>query len=85
MGDRISMSISVDKSLNETLNRGSQALLLRRQYEFPFWINVVSFSYSFSVLGFISLVSAHCPWAVFQKRSKTEAFTQLPNGAGSLD
>ena len=36
MGDRISMSISVDSPSVETLNRGPMALLLRRQYEFPF-------------------------------------------------
>ena len=30
------VSISVDYPLDETLNRGTLALLLRRQYEFPF-------------------------------------------------
>ena len=29
---------------DETLNRGPLALLLRRQYEFPFGINIVQFS-----------------------------------------
>ena len=40
----ISMSISVDSPLDETLNRGPLVLLLRRQYEFPFGINIVKFS-----------------------------------------
>ena len=43
MGDRISMSISVNSPSDETLNRGPLALLLRRQYEFPFGINVEQF------------------------------------------
>ena len=34
---------------DETLNRGPLALLLRRQYEFPFGINKVQFSFSFSL------------------------------------
>ena len=39
MGDRISMSISVDIPLDEILNyRGPLALLLRRQYGFHFWV-----------------------------------------------
>ena len=29
---------------DETLNRGALALLLRKQYEFPFGINIVQFS-----------------------------------------
>ena len=48
MGDRGGMSISVDSSSNETLNRGPLALLLRRQYEFPFEINIVQFSFFFT-------------------------------------
>ena len=44
MGDRCGMSISVDSPSDETLNRGPLALLLRRQYEFPFGINIVQFS-----------------------------------------
>ena len=44
MGDRISMTIVVDSPSEETLNRGHLALLLRRQYEFPFGINKVQFS-----------------------------------------
>ena len=36
MGDRSGMSISADSASDETLNRGPLALLLRRQYEFPF-------------------------------------------------
>ena len=45
MDVRISMSISVDSHLDETLNRGPYALLLRRQYEFPFKITIVQFSF----------------------------------------
>ena len=48
MGDRSGrpMSISADSPSGETLNRGSLALLLRRQCEFPFEINrpIVQFS-----------------------------------------
>ena len=38
MGDRSDMSIFADSPLDEILNRGPLALLLRRQYEFPFGI-----------------------------------------------
>ena len=44
MGDRCAMSISADSPSDETLNRGPLALLLRRQYEFPFDIDIVQFS-----------------------------------------
>ena len=44
MGDRSGMSISADCPSDETLNRGPLTLLLRRQYEFPFGINIVQFS-----------------------------------------
>ena len=44
MGDHISMSISVHYPSDETLNQGRLALLLQRQYEFPFRINIVQFS-----------------------------------------
>ena len=44
MDDRIGMSISADSPLDETLNRGPLALLLQRQYEIPFGINIVQFS-----------------------------------------
>ena len=47
MGDRSGMSISADSPSDETLNRGPLALLLRRQYEFPFGINTVQFSLFF--------------------------------------
>ena len=47
MGDRSSMSISADSPSDETLNRGPLALLLRRQYEFPFDITIVQFSFLF--------------------------------------
>ena len=50
MGDRNSMSIFADSPLGETLNRGPLALLLWRQYEFPFGINIVQFSFSYSTL-----------------------------------
>ena len=43
MGDRISILISVGSPSDETLNRGFLALLLWRQYEFPFGINKVQF------------------------------------------
>ena len=46
MGDCSGMSISADSSLDEILNRGPLALLLRRQYEFPFGINIVQFFFS---------------------------------------
>ena len=51
MGDRCGMSISADSPSDETLNRGPLALLLRRQYEyeFPFGINIVQFSFFFSL------------------------------------
>ena len=44
MGDGCGMSISADSPSDETLNRGPLALLLRRQYEFPYGINIVLFS-----------------------------------------
>ena len=44
MGDRCGMSIFADSPSDETLNRGPLALLLWRQYEFPFGINIVQFS-----------------------------------------
>ena len=44
MSDRCGMSISTDISSDETLNRGPLALLLRRQYEFSFGIDIVQFS-----------------------------------------
>ena len=45
MGDRSGMSISADSPSDETLNRGPLVLLLRWQYEFPFGINIVQFSF----------------------------------------
>ena len=44
MGDRSGMSISADSPSDDTLNQGPLALLLHRQYEFPFGINKVQFS-----------------------------------------
>ena len=67
MGDRSGMSISADSPSDETLNRGPLALLLRRQYEFLFGINIVQFSFFFfldqkvrsSIPGSNSLCSCH--------------------------
>ena len=56
MGDRCGMSISADSPSDETLNRGPLALLLQREYEFPFGINIVQFSFSFSSNLFHSLL-----------------------------
>ena len=44
MGDRSSMSISANGPSDETLTGGPLTLLLQRQYEFPFGINIVQFS-----------------------------------------
>ena len=49
MGDRSGMSISADSPSDETLTRYPLVLLLRRQYEFPFWINKVQFSFLFFI------------------------------------
>ena len=54
MGDRISMSISADSPSDETLNRGPLTLFLKRQYEFPFGINIVQFSIFFLILNFFN-------------------------------
>ena len=51
MGDRSGMSISADSPSDETLNRGPLALLLRRQYELSFGINIVQFSFFFTAGG----------------------------------
>ena len=58
MGDRITMSISADSPSDETLNRGPLALLVRRQYEFPFGINVVQFSFLFFFFNFSDMLLA---------------------------
>ena len=47
MGDRSSMLISADNPSDETLNQGPLALLLRQQYEFPYGINIVQYSFLF--------------------------------------
>ena len=44
MGYHSGMSISADSPSDETLNRGPLALLLRRQYQFSFRINIMQFS-----------------------------------------
>ena len=41
------MACSAVVPMDETLNRGPLALLLRRQFEFPSGINIVQFSFSF--------------------------------------
>ena len=46
MGDRSGMSISADSPSDEILNRGPLALLLRRQFEFPFEIDMLQFFFS---------------------------------------
>ena len=38
------IGLFADSALDETLNRGPLALLMRQQYEFPFGINIVQFS-----------------------------------------
>ena len=60
MGDRSGMSISADSPSDETLNRGPLALLLRRQYEFPFGINIVQFSIFF-FRKHVLIFSIFCP------------------------
>ena len=49
MDDRSGMSISADSPSDETLNRGLLALFLRRQYEFPFVINIAIFIFFMQV------------------------------------
>ena len=57
MGDRCGMTISADSPLDETLNQGPLALLLRRQYEFLFGINIVQFSiFQFSIIIIIVVI-----------------------------
>ena len=53
MDDHCGMSISAESPSDETLNRGPLALHLRRQYEFPFGINIVQFSISIFNLPFL--------------------------------
>ena len=50
MGDRSSMSITADSPSGETLKQGPLALLLRRQYEFPFR-NKIFFFFNFSTFA----------------------------------
>ena len=52
MDDCSGMSISADSPSGETLNQGTLALFLRRQFEFPFGINIVQFSIFFSIFNF---------------------------------
>ena len=47
MGDRIRLSISVDSPSDETDNRGLWRISMRRQYEFPFGINIMQFTIKF--------------------------------------
>ena len=44
---------------DETLNRGPLALLLRRQYEFSFGINIVQFSFRKFFNFFTIFLNAH--------------------------
>ena len=54
--DRSGMSIFADIPSDETLNRGPLALLLRRQYEFSFLINIVQFFNFFKFSIFCSII-----------------------------
>ena len=63
MGDRSGMSISAESPSDETLNRGSLALLLWRHYEFPFGFNIVQFSF------FFFFFFSRCYGLVFENRS----------------
>ena len=58
MGDHIGMSISADSPSDKTLNRCPLALLLRRQYEFPFGINIVILV-QFSFFFFKLVIAPH--------------------------
>ena len=49
MDDRI--NISVDWLSDEALNRGPLVLLLRRQYEFLFVVNLVQFPFSYRYIA----------------------------------
>ena len=52
MGDRISMSISVNSPSDETLYNGPLALLLWGEYEFHFGTNLVKFFFKEMLLIF---------------------------------
>ena len=39
------------------INRGPLALLLRRQYEFPFGINIMQFSFFFQFFNWVATVA----------------------------
>ena len=56
MGDSIGVSISADSPSDETLNRGPLALLLRQQYELSFGIDIVQFSFFFSLMRLLLIV-----------------------------
>ena len=62
------MSISVNSPIDETLNRGPPALLLRRLYEFPFGIDKVQFS-MLSGLSLMHFLTAQAP---FEMRADIE-------------
>ena len=79
MGDRISMSLSSDSPSDETLNLGPLELLLRRQYEFPFGINVVQLSFFFSSMKCSFLIwTMSLPWR-FEPKRKPHSVSALIN------
>ena len=80
--DRSGMSISADSPSDETLNRGPFALLLRRQYEFPFGIDIVQFSFFFS---FFPLSFAINRLLLLQWKSDTSKATEIINSALKVD
>ena len=49
MCDRSGMSVSADSPSDEILNRGPMALLMRRQYEYPFGIDLVQSQFHNSI------------------------------------
>ena len=77
MGDRSGMPISADSPSDETLNQGPLALILHRQYEFPFGINIVQiliFKFMFLLIMGVE--------ATYQKQTnkqKTNAFLFFPS------
>ena len=80
MGDRSGMSISADSPSDETLNRGPLALLLWRQYEYPFGINIVQFLiFSFFFLNWLHYLHAFLKWFTSAKKIAGDA------GGGVLD
>ena len=79
MGDCISMSISVNSPSDETLNQGPVVLLLRRQYEFPFGIDIKC---SFQFSNFFSIFRKRGAGHVFQHLVRDERL-RFESRAGS--